>query len=74
MYEPLRVSVEFDTGGHPIAGRLTTREGQRPFTGWLGLIAGLENAIGGWQEDDGGADFPGTRRPAPDGRGEEGLV
>jgi hypothetical protein len=74
MSDPLRVCVDFDARGDPIAGTVTTGAEQRPFTGWLGLIAGLENAIEGWQEDDGGVGFPGAQRPAPERHGEEGLV
>lgn len=43
----LQVSVEFDEARDPIAGTLTVGGAQRPFTGWLGLIAALEEAIAG---------------------------
>jgi hypothetical protein len=43
--EPLRVGVEFDATNDPIAGWLTSDGERRPFTGWLGLISGLERAI-----------------------------
>ena len=62
--QPLGVYVEFDTGGEPIAGRLETSEGQQPFTGWLGLISGLERAIGAWHQAGSSAGSPQTRRPA----------
>ena len=47
MAERLRIGLEFDESGDPIAGTLTVGEAQRPFTGWLGLIAALEAAIAG---------------------------
>jgi hypothetical protein len=43
--ETLRVYVDFDNREDPIAGRLRVGDGERPFTGWLGLIAALEYAI-----------------------------
>jgi hypothetical protein len=49
MPEPLRVYLEFEASGDPITGTVTSGNERRPFTGWLGLIAGLENAVGGWQ-------------------------
>jgi hypothetical protein len=74
MSEPLRVCVDFDIGGDPIVGTVTAGAEQRPFTGWLGLIAGLQNAIGDRNEDGGRAGVPGAQRPAPDRREEEGEV
>jgi hypothetical protein len=47
MSERLHVSVDFEAAGDPIAGTLTVGGAQRPFTGWLGLIAALEAAIAG---------------------------
>jgi hypothetical protein len=46
MEEPLRVQLEFEDSDDPIVGTVTAGDERRPFTGWLGLIAGLENAIG----------------------------
>ena len=51
MAEPLRVYLEFEGSEDPIAGTVTSGQERRPFTGWLGLLAGLENAIG--RERDG---------------------
>ena len=42
----MRVGVEFDATNDPIAGWLTSGAERRPFTGWLGLISALEQAIG----------------------------
>jgi hypothetical protein len=42
----LRVYVDFDTRTDPIAGRLSSQDGEWPFTGWLGLISALESVIG----------------------------
>ncbi len=50
MREPLRVQLEFDESADPIAGTVTAGREQRPFTGWLGLMAGLEHAIGGREQ------------------------
>lgn len=67
MTEPLRVCVEFDATDDPIAGRLSTGEEQRAFTGWLGLISALERAINAGRrvadarEDPRGAE--GSREP-----------
>jgi hypothetical protein len=63
MREPLRVYVEFDRDGDPIAGTLNAGAGQQPFTGWLGLISGLEKAVGNWHRANGQARRP-TRRPS----------
>jgi hypothetical protein len=65
MPEPLRVCVELDPGGDAIAGTLWTGQGQQPFTGWLGLISGLENAITGWHQHTAGAGFAGAGESAP---------
>jgi hypothetical protein len=46
MEKPLRVQLEFEASEDPIAGTVTAGDERRPFTGWLGLIAGLEHAIG----------------------------
>jgi hypothetical protein len=46
MQEPLRIQLDLDPGEGPIAGRLISDEGEFRFTGWLGLIAGLQGAIG----------------------------
>lgn len=53
MTGSLRVYVDFDTRDDPIAGRLSTHEGEQPFTGWLGLISALESAIGPRDQDEG---------------------
>ena len=45
MSDSLRVYVDFDHSDDPIAGRLRVGHSERPFTGWLGLIAALESAI-----------------------------
>jgi hypothetical protein len=45
--ERLHVSLEFEAACDPIAGTMTVGGAQRPFTGWLGLIAALEAAIAG---------------------------
>jgi hypothetical protein len=58
MSDPLRVYVDFDAGRDPIAGTVTTAVEQRAFTGWLGLIAGLEKAIGDRDEDGRDAGAP----------------
>jgi hypothetical protein len=49
MHQPLRVQLEFDESADPIAGTLTAGRERRPFTGWLGLMAELQDAIGGSQ-------------------------
>jgi hypothetical protein len=49
--EQLRVSLVFDEARDPITGTLTVGGAQRPFTGWLGLIAALEAAITGRDPD-----------------------
>jgi hypothetical protein len=62
--ESLRVCVEFEPGADPIGGRLSWGNGDRPFTGWLGLIAALENAISGpWDRSNGGEDPLGAGDP-----------
>jgi hypothetical protein len=48
----LRVYVDFDSHDDPIAGRLSSGAGERPFTGWLGLIAALERAIARADQDE----------------------
>jgi hypothetical protein len=63
MGDPLRVYVDFDAVGDPIAGTVTTGVQRRAFTGWLGLIAGLEKAIGDRDQDGGDAGAPGAQRP-----------
>ena len=52
MTGSLRVYVDFDTREDPIAGRLSSQAGERPFTGWLGLISALESAIGPGDQDE----------------------
>jgi hypothetical protein len=54
MRRSLRVQLDFDESADPIAGTVTAGREQRPFTGWLGLIAGLEHAIGGWERREPG--------------------
>jgi hypothetical protein len=68
MNERLRIGLEFDEPTDPIAGTLTVGEAQRPFTGWLGLIAALEAAITDRdtepnQEQHRGADHDGGGSP-----------
>jgi hypothetical protein len=63
MDKPLRVFVDFDTGGDPIAGSVSTGLGSEAFTGWLELISGLERALSGWVRP--GAGGPGARPPVP---------
>jgi hypothetical protein len=64
MSGSLRVYVDFETSEDPIAGRLSCGNGDRPFTGWLGLIAALESAIAGpWDRSDGGEGPPGAGDP-----------
>lgn len=67
MSESLRVWVEFDTGRDPIGGRLSCRDSERAFTGWLGLIAALESAIAERKDrgDDAGEGPPGAGDPRP---------
>jgi hypothetical protein len=46
MTEPHRITLEIDTSGPPIHGRLlTTPELERTFTGWTSLLAALDAAI-----------------------------
>jgi hypothetical protein len=60
----LRVYVDFDQSEDPITGRLSCGNGNRPFTGWLGLIAALESAIAGpWDRADGCEGSPGAGDP-----------
>jgi len=41
-----RITLELDSGGPPISGRLHAGSGPgRPFTGWISLLAELEAAI-----------------------------
>jgi hypothetical protein len=42
---PLRVCVDFESAQDPIAGTLSIGDDQRSFTGWLGLISGLQRAV-----------------------------
>jgi hypothetical protein len=63
MPEPLHVHVEFDGSADPIAGTLTAGEKQLAFTGWLGLMAELQNAIGSWNQRAGEAGFGGATNP-----------
>lgn len=67
MNESHRVWVEFDTGEDPIGGRLSCGDDERPFTGWLGLIAALESAVAGLKDrsDDAGEGLPGAEAPRP---------
>ena len=46
MDESLRIEVAFETTEDPIAGSLRKDGAERRFTGWLGLIAGLQEAAG----------------------------
>jgi hypothetical protein len=46
MAEPHRITLEIDTSGPPIHGRLlTTPDLERTFTGWTSLLAALDAAI-----------------------------
>jgi hypothetical protein len=45
MADLLRIALDLETTSDPIAGTLRVDGAQRPFTGWLGLIAALEAAI-----------------------------
>lgn len=46
MTDLRRLSVELDPGDDPIRGRLSTAAGRvSPFTGWIGLLRVLEEAI-----------------------------
>jgi hypothetical protein len=64
--ESIRVCVEFEPGADPIGGRLSWGNGERPFTGWLGLIAALENAISGPRDRSDGSEDPlGAGDPQP---------
>jgi hypothetical protein len=46
MTEPHRITLEIDSSGPPIQGRLlTTPELERAFTGWTSLLAALDAAI-----------------------------
>jgi hypothetical protein len=47
MADLLRIALDHETTSDPIAGTLRVDGAQRPFTGWLGLIAALEAAIAG---------------------------
>ena len=47
MQSPRRITLEIDPGGPPIHGRLSVPPApDRPFTGWIGLLAALHQAIG----------------------------
>ena len=50
MNQGLRVWVDFESGGDPIAGNVRTTWGGQAFTGWLELISGLEHALREWRE------------------------
>jgi hypothetical protein len=43
-----RITLEFDPGQEPISGRVLDRNEQgQPFSGWMGLVAALQEALGG---------------------------
>lgn len=42
----IRVALELDLDADTIGGRLEGPEGQREFTGWLGLASALEQLLG----------------------------
>jgi hypothetical protein len=44
--QTLRVTLEFEQGADPPRGRLLAGQAIYPFTGWLGLAAALERALG----------------------------
>jgi hypothetical protein len=50
MSKPLRVRIEFETPGDPIAGTLFVDGAQQSFTGWLGLMSGLQRAVDNQRE------------------------
>jgi hypothetical protein len=56
--------LEFDEARDPITGTLTVGGAQRPFTGWLGLIAVLEAAIAS-RDPASAASAPGDHETAP---------
>ena len=47
MRGSLRVSIDFEMRGDPIAGTISSEGVQQPFTGWLGLMSGLQRAVDG---------------------------
>jgi hypothetical protein len=73
MNEPLRVQLEFDAARDAMAGTLSSGSDRQRFSGWLGLMAALENAVGRWQGRPGevaAADGDALRPPA-EGRGRD---
>jgi hypothetical protein len=52
MVVPQRITLDIDTNGPPIQGRLlTTPDLVRTFTGWMSLMAALDAAIGDRGDD-----------------------
>jgi hypothetical protein len=45
MAEAHRITLEIETPGPPIHGRLLSPEPERTFTGWTSLLAALDAAI-----------------------------
>jgi hypothetical protein len=42
----VRIALEIDDDASPLQGRLTARPGfERAFTGWIGLLSALQDAI-----------------------------
>jgi hypothetical protein len=60
--QTLRVTLEFEQGADPPRGRLLAGQAIYPFTGWLGLAAALEHALGAGTDTR-----PSTGQPAADG-------
>jgi hypothetical protein len=45
MDEPLRISIELDSGTEPVAGRITVRGAEpRTFVGWMELVHAIDHA------------------------------
>lgn len=56
MPAPHRITLEIDSDQAPIRGQLhASGKLTRPFTGWISLLAALEQAIGPDQRSDGEA-------------------
>jgi hypothetical protein len=54
MDEPLRISIELDSGTEPVAGRITVPgAAPRAFVGWMELVHAIDRARQSW---DGGGE------------------
>lgn len=62
MSGALHIELDFDVDGDSIAGTLTCADKRRAFAGWLGLIVGLEQAIGGWRAQESEGEVPSWAR------------